>query len=127
MSRFAPSVSSRPRALTATLTAMGVLATATLAGSPAVASADQSSADGLRTNIYYTLRDLSSERGTRALYQRIVNAAREVCPGYDSRWSDEIAASKQCQRAAIARAIGQIGNARLAALDEQTVQLANEG
>ena len=127
MSRFAPSVSPRARALTATLTAMGVLATAALLGSPSVASAGQPAADGLRTNIYYTLRDLSTERGIRALYQRIVNAAQEVCPGNDSRWGDEVASSKECQRAAIARAIGQIGNARLAAINERTVELANEG
>ena len=127
MSRFAPSVSSRPRALTAALAALGVLATATLLGSPTVASAGELSADGLQTNVYYTLRDLSTEKGTRALYRRIVSAAQEVCPGYDSRWSDVIASSQQCQRNAIARVIGKIGNARLAAIDAEAVRVAKQG
>ena len=132
MSRLAPSVSSRPRALTATLTALGLLAMATLLGSATVASADQASveqalADGLQTNVYYTSRDLSTEQGTRELYQRIVRAAQEVCPGDDSRWPQAVAASKQCQRQAIARAIGKIGNARLAAIDARAMMMAKAG
>ena len=126
MSRFAPSVSSRPRALTAALAALGVIATATLLGSPTVASAGQPLADGMQTSLYYNLRDLSTENGTRALYRRIVSAAQEVCPGDDSRWSNEVAASKECQRQAIARAIGQIGNARLAAIDAHEALIAKE-
>lgn len=114
MSRFAQSTISRPRAVTA---ALAVVATATLFASPSVASAAQPAADGYQTNVYYNLRDLSTEQGTRLLYRRLVSAARSVCPGYDSRWADVVAVSKECQREAMARAIGQIGNARLAALD----------
>lgn len=124
MSRFAPSVNLRPRTLA--LAAFGVLTTAALLAPP-VASAVQPLADGFQTNVYYNLRDLSTEQGTRALYHRIVNAAQEVCPGYDSRWADVVAASKVCQRQAIARAIGSIGNSRLAALDEQAVLMAKRG
>lgn len=123
MSRSAPSVSFRPRTLA--LAALGVITTAALLASP-VASAAQPLADGFQTNVYYNLRDLSTEKGTRALYQRIVSAAETVCPGYDSRWPDVIAASKECQRQAIARAIGSIGNARLAAIDAQ-VRMATAG
>ena len=117
MSRFAQSVTARPRAVTAAFAALGVLATATLLASPAVASASQPSADGLQTNVYYNLRDLSTERGTRALYRRLVSAAQAVCPGYDSPSANVVAASQECQRQAIARAVGQIGNAHLAAID----------
>jgi len=116
MSRFAQSASRRTRACTAALAALGVLTTATLLTSSS-ASAAVPSADGLQTNVYYTFQDLASEHGTRALYRRIVSAARTVCPGYDSSDLDVVAASKECQRNAIARAIGQIGNARLAAID----------
>lgn len=116
MSRFAQSVTSRPRAFTAALAAMGVLATAALLASPTVASAAQPSADGLQTTVYYSLRDLSTERGTRALYRRIASAAQAVCPGYDSQSPSVVAASQECQRETIARAIGQVGNARLAAM-----------
>ena len=116
MSPLAQPTSRRPRAVTAALTALGVLAMATLAASSSAASASQPSADGLQTNVYYTSRDLSTERGTRALYRRIASAAQEVCPGYDSVSARVVAASRECQRQAIARAIGQIGNARLAAI-----------
>lgn len=124
MSRFAPSVNLRPRTLA--LAALGVLTTAALLGPP-TASAAQPSDIGLQTNVYYTLRDLATEQGTRALYHRIVTAAQEVCPGYDSRWLDARAESKECQRQAIARAIGSIGNARLAALDAQALSMAKRG
>lgn len=120
MSRFAQSASSRPRAVItalATLAALGALAAAALAASPGVASASQASADGLQTNVYYSLRDLATERGTRALYRRITSAAQAVCPGYDSLSPSVVAASQECQRQAIARAIGQIGNARLAEIE----------
>lgn len=116
MSRFAPSARLRPRTFAAAA-ALGVLATAAMFASPTVASAAQPAADGYQTNVYYNLRDLSTEQGTRALYRRLQEAAQSVCPGYDSRWHDVVAASKECQRQAIARAVGQIGNARLAAID----------
>jgi UrcA family protein len=116
MSRFTPNASFRPRAFTAAL-ALGVLAAAALA-SPTVASANDA---GFETNVYFTAHDLSTEQGTRALYRRIVGAAEEVCPGSDSLYPDVVNKSKECQRAAIARAIGQIGSARLAAVDAKAV------
>ncbi|MBW4052410.1 MAG: UrcA family protein [Proteobacteria bacterium] len=101
------------------LAALGILATAALLASPAIASAAQPSAREARTNVYYDQRDLSTERAIRSLYLRIVSAAQEVCPGPGSKYEDVAAASKLCQRRAIARAISQIGNGRLAALDAQ--------
>lgn len=123
MSRFAPSVSPRPRTFAA-LAALGVLTTAALLAAPTIASASQPAATGLQTNVYYDLRDLSTERGTRAVYRRIVAAAQEVCPGYDSLNPSAVAASQECQRRAVARAVGEIGNARLAAIDAREVKLA---
>lgn len=114
MSRFTPNVSCRPRAATA-LAALGLLATGSLL-TPAVASADS---NGLETNVYYSRSELATEQGTRAVYHRIVRAAEEVCPGSDSLYPDVVAASKECQRETIARAIGQIGSSRLAAIDAQ--------
>jgi UrcA family protein len=118
MSRFNPNASHRPRAFIAALAALGVFGAAALA-SPAVASADDDAA--LETNVYFTAQQLSTEQGTRAVYRRIVSAAQEVCPGYDSMYPDVVNKSKECQRAAIARAIGMIGSARLAAVDAQAV------
>ena len=119
MSRFTPPASRRPRRF-ALAAALGVLTTAAWLATPAVASAGQPSAAGLQTNVYYDLRDLSTERGVRALYRRILSAAQDVCPGYDSDSEQAVAASKECQQQAIARAIAQIGNERLAALDAVT-------
>ncbi|HEY7888428.1 MAG TPA: UrcA family protein [Steroidobacteraceae bacterium] len=116
MSRLAQSVIARPRALAAAFAALGMLATAAVLASPVV-PASQPSADELQTNVYYDRRDLSTERRTRALYRRIVSAAQEVCPGSDSLSPRVVGASQECQRQAIARAVGQIGNARLAAID----------
>lgn len=123
MSRFATPASRRLRAFTA-LAALGVLTGVASLASPAVAAAGQPSAAGLQTNVYYDLRDLSTERGTREIYLRIVRAARRVCPGYDSKYEDAVSASKECQRQAITRAIAQIGNERLAALDAQVSRYA---
>lgn len=103
----------------ATLTALGVLAAAGSLAVPAVASAGQPSAAALHANVYYNLHELSTERGTHALYLRIVRAAAEVCPGGDSQYADVVAASQECRQRAIAHAITQIGNERLAALDAQ--------
>ncbi len=120
MSRFALPLRTRPRAFAA-FAALGVLATTALLAAPATASAGQPAADELQTNVYYDSRDLATERGIRALYRRIENAAEEVCPGYDSLSAAAVAASQECQRQAIARAIGQIGNAQLAAIDANRV------
>lgn len=115
MSRIAPPVNSRPRAFAA-LAAMGALAAAAWLGSPAVASAAQPDASMPTATVYYSLRDLSTEPRIRALYQRIVATARTVCPEYDSRDLEGFNQSLECQRAAVARAVHQIGSPRLAAV-----------
>ncbi|HVS77689.1 MAG TPA: UrcA family protein [Steroidobacteraceae bacterium] len=118
MSRFLQPAARRPRILTA-LAAVGALATAALLASPAIASAAQPADAAPQTVVHYSLRELATDRGTRALYERIVSAARRVCPGNDSRDLADFAASRQCQRQAVTRAIHQIGSPRLAALHMQ--------
>jgi len=115
MSRFAASFSSRPRTLAA-LAALGALTTSALLAPAGVASATQPSVGVLQTTVYYSYQDLATDQGTHALYDRITSAARAVCPGYDSRDLAAVADSRQCQRAAVARAVHQIGNGRLAAV-----------
>ena len=119
MNRFATSSSSRPRAFTALVA--GVLATAAFLGAPTMAAAAQPAADAPRTIVHYSFSDLSTDQNTRALYQRIVTAARAVCPEYDPRDLTAFAASQQCQRQAVAAAIHQIGNSRLAAVHARAV------
>ena len=120
MNRFAAHISSRPHALPA-LAAAAVLSAAALFGSPSVAAAAQPAVEAPQATLYYSLHDLASDRGSRALYARLVTAAQSVCPGWDSRDLGEVAASRVCQRDAIARAIGQIGNARLAAVHAREI------
>lgn len=114
MNRFASRAAPRPRTLTAL--AACALATAAGLGSPAIAAAAQPDAGVPQMTVYYSFRDLASDPGTHALYERIVSAARTVCQGSDSRDLGEFAASRECQREAVSRAVHQIGSARLAAV-----------
>ncbi|HEY2036989.1 MAG TPA: UrcA family protein [Steroidobacteraceae bacterium] len=116
MSRFAPNVSSRPRALAA-LAAMSALTTAALLALPSVASAAQPAADAPpQTIVQYSFNELATDGGTRAVYARIKRAAAAVCPSYDPMDLEMADVSKMCQRQAMARAVNEIGNARLAAV-----------
>lgn len=114
MNRFPSHAAPRPRTLTALATC--ALATAAVLGSPAIGAAAQPAAGVPQTTVYYSFRDLASDPGTHALYERIVSAARTVCPGSGSRDLGEFAASRECQREAVSRAIHQIGSSRLAAV-----------
>ena len=66
--------------------------------------------------VQYSVADLSTEGGAKKLYERIALAARQVCPQYDARDLTAFSASRSCQRQAIAGAVAQVGNRRLAAL-----------
>jgi UrcA family protein len=116
MSRFAPNVSSRSRTLAA-LAAVSALTTAAVLALPSVASAAQPPADAPpQTTVQYSFDELATDAGTRAVYARIKRAAAAVCPSYDPLDLEMADASKLCQRQAMARAVGEIGNARLAAV-----------
>lgn len=114
-------LSSRPRVRTATLTVLGFLTAAAALLSPAIGSADEQAADGMQTNVYYTQLDLATEQGTRSLYRRLERAAEEVCPMPSSLLPQAEAQNLECRRQAIARAIGEIGSSRLAAIDAHVV------
>lgn len=70
----------------------------------------------LARTLYYKPSELATEEGSRALYQRIAEAAAMVCPPEDSQRPDEVTVSRECQREAIARTVAKIGDARLAAI-----------
>lgn len=115
MSRFAPNVSSRPRALAA-LAAVSALTTAAVLALPSVASAAQAADAPPQTTVQYSFSELATDAGTRAVYARIKRAAAAVCPSYDPLDLEMADASTQCQRQAMARAVNKIGDARLAAV-----------
>lgn len=115
MSRFAPNVSSRPRAFAA-LAAMSALTAAAVLALPSVASAAQPADAPPHMAVQYTFNELATDAGTRAVYARIKRAAAAVCPSYDPLDLEMADYSKQCQRQAMARAVSKIGDARLAAV-----------
>ncbi|TLY76205.1 MAG: UrcA family protein [Gammaproteobacteria bacterium] len=59
--------------------------------------------------------NLATDEGARALYGRIVWAARKVCPVSDIRKLAELAAAKACEAQAIEHAVRDVNNPRLAA------------
>jgi UrcA family protein len=71
-------------------------------------------APSVRVN-YHDL-NLATEQGTQALYERIVLAAHRVCVVSDFRIFAEFAAAHACEAQAIAHAVRDVNNPRLAAV-----------
>ncbi len=69
-----------------------------------------------RITVRYNPQSLDTESGARALYSRLVKAAVEVCPqGADSpHWISKQV--RECREQAVARAVFQVNNPRLAAV-----------
>ncbi len=64
----------------------------------------------------YDSQSLATDAGAKAVYQRLVNAAEAVCPDPFTGSRLVSNATEQCRQRAIARAVRQINNPRLAAL-----------
>jgi len=64
--------------------------------------------------VRYSDLNLASSEGVDALYRRIANAASKVCPDTGIRDLTSLAAARQCQVEAIARAVQQVNNPKLA-------------
>jgi len=100
---------SAPAALAAALLAL-VFATPSRAGS------EDHGRQTLTTTVQYEDLDLSTMPGARTLYQRIVTAARRVCPADQSRSPKLAREIRECRAAAIDQAVGGIGSPQLAAV-----------
>jgi UrcA family protein len=87
-----------------------------LAGVIAANAAGAADGDVPRVVVKYSEASLATDSGVQDLYRRITYAARKVCP--EATFGDLSAAmhAKVCQDEAIARAIRQIDNSRLAEL-----------
>jgi UrcA family protein len=99
----------------AALTALTACLLVGAAGSAHAAVAD----DGApAVHVSYGDLNLASDQGTRALYARIVSAARAVCHAdeVDIRDLWALSSERSCERQAIARAVNDVHSARLAAL-----------
>jgi len=77
-------------------------------------------ADGSAPSVTVSYRDLNlaTDQGTKALYARIVSAAREVCGAaeVDIRDLATLSSERSCERQAIAHAVSDVHSAKLAAL-----------
>jgi UrcA family protein len=87
-----------------------------LAGSLGVVQAVTPANDVPTVVVSFDDLDLSTTDGANALYKRISVAAHKVCPFEDSVHPMEVAANKSCRGAAVARAVGTVNNAKLAAV-----------
>jgi UrcA family protein len=101
----------RPRSKLAMLALAGGLLGALGAGAATAAPADSETPSVV---IHYSDLSLATESGVNTLYRRIVYAAKQVCP---EETTGNLAARpviQACREQAIARAVAQIHNARLA-------------
>jgi len=89
-----------------------------LAGIMAIGAASAASPDsGVPTVVVkYSEQSLATDGGVNDLYRRITNAAKQVCPTASIRDLSAIRQVEECRDQAVARAIRQIDNSRLAAL-----------
>jgi UrcA family protein len=66
--------------------------------------------------VKYSEQSLATDDGVYALYHRIKNAAKQVCPAEETRDLKRQSLIQECRNQAVARAIRQVNNSRLAAL-----------
>jgi UrcA family protein len=81
---------------------------------PTAAQAGTFSDAAPQVTVPYGDLNLSTDAGTIVLYRRIAAAAREVCPDMYSRNLSVVAASRACRAEAIANAVHEVHNSRLA-------------
>jgi UrcA family protein len=75
-----------------------------------------------RIAVKYDPNSLATDAGAKAVYRRLVLAAREVCPDVFSGSRLVSNVTRQCREEAVARAVQQINNPRLAAIDASHVK-----
>ena len=102
----------RPRAK------IGLLLLGSLAGMMAAggAGAARLDSDAPSVVVKYSEQSLATDEGVYALYRQIKYAAKQVCPAEGTRDLKRQSLIKECRNQAVARAIRQIDNSRLAAL-----------
>jgi UrcA family protein len=66
--------------------------------------------------VRYDDLNLASEQGVLALYRRLSDAARRVCPLENSHDLGEFMRSRACRSEALARAVRAVNNPQLAAV-----------
>jgi UrcA family protein len=93
---------------------IGMIA-ACLLGALSVGTASAGGTDGAPSIVVkYDPLALASERGARELYQRLERVAQRVCPEASGRNLGTLEAARSCEKQAVARAVREINNPRLA-------------
>jgi UrcA family protein len=89
-----------------------------LAGTLAVGAAGAATpaSDVPSVVVKYSEQSLATDSGVNELYRRIVRAANQVCPDASGRGLAARLQADSCRSEAVARAVRQIDNSRLAAL-----------
>jgi UrcA family protein len=95
---------------------VSLLLLGSLAGVLAVGTASAAEENAPSIAVKYTQQSLATDGGVQDLYRRITLAARNVCPDLSVRDLSAQREVEQCRDTAVARAIRQIDNSRLAAL-----------
>ena len=101
--------------ITALLRASAALTTCLIVGGSATAYAAAPADASASVRVNYRDLNLTTEQGTQLLYGRIVSAAHRVCAVRDIRVLAEVAAAQACEAQAIAHAVRDVNNPRLAA------------
>jgi UrcA family protein len=96
---------------------IGLLILGSFAGVMAADAASASPDDNPPTiTVKYSKQSLETDAGVTALYRRITYAAQQVCPEASIPNRNLQKRIEQCRDQAVARAIREIDNSRLAAL-----------
>jgi UrcA family protein len=102
-------------ALLSACIALGAAA-AVQAGEACAIAPQSAGAGGAAITVGYSDLNLATPEGARVLYSRIDHAAHKVCDAGDFRNLDATAASRKCERAAVAQAVQAVHSPQLAAL-----------
>ncbi len=101
------------RAAKVAMLLLGGLAGLAAAG---VAGASVANKDVSSMVVKYSRDSISTESGVNELYSRIKHAAKQVCPAASGLDLGALQRVEECRREAVARAIRNIDNSRLAAV-----------
>jgi len=92
------------------------LAVALLAGTAGAATLAAPNDQAPAVTVHFQDLDLATTEGRSTLYRRISRAAQSVCPAADVAHLSLLGVSRDCQSAAIQRAVRSIGGPTMAQL-----------
>ncbi len=97
-----------------------------LATAAVSARAEEPGTEVQARTVHYADLNLNTEAGVAALYDRIRNAAEQVCPDVGSRELAQAAAANACVDRAIARSVKLVNNPRLTSESATRMGLAQK-